>query len=110
MRSDPQDYSQEYSEDQNVEGGLCRTLEESKGGNFLVTIWPTLWALHGRYGIQVHLYFSSWAGPGLLGAGPLRNASKTVWMLSDNKVATNPLNVSRLELLHKDNIWHTHAR
>ena len=103
MCSDPQDYSQEFSEDQNVEGGLCSTLEESKGGNFLVTIRPALWALHGRNRIQVHLslprsqsdpYFSSWAGPGLLGARTLRDASKTVRMLSDNKVASNSLNGS----------------
>ena len=51
MCSDPQDYSQEFSEDQNVKGGLCSSLEESKGGNFLVTIRPALWALHGRYAI-----------------------------------------------------------
>ncbi len=119
MRSDLQDYSQEYSEDQNVEGGLCRTLEESKVGNFLVAIRPALWALHGWYQIQVHLplprpqsysYFSSWAGSGSLGARPLCDASKTVRILSDNKVASNPLNGSRLELLHQDGIWHTNAR
>jgi hypothetical protein len=35
--------------------------------------------------------FSSWAGPGLLGTRTLHYASKTVWMLSDNEVASNSL-------------------
>jgi hypothetical protein len=103
MCSDPQDYSQEFSEAQNVEGGLRSSLEESKGGNFLVMIRPALWALHGWNQIQVHLplprpqsdsYFSSWAGPGLLGTRTLRYASKTVRMLSDNKVVSNSFNGS----------------
>jgi hypothetical protein len=58
MCSDPQDHSQELSEDQNVEGGLCSSLEESKGGNFLVAIRPALWALHGRNRVRVHLPLS----------------------------------------------------
>ena len=119
MRPDPQDHSQEFSEDQNVEGGLCSSLKESKGGNFLVTIRPALWALHGRNWVRVHLpfprpqsdsHFSSWAGPGSLGTRTLRYASKTVWMLSDNKVASNSFHGSRFELLHEDGIWHMNAR
>jgi hypothetical protein len=79
MCYDPQDYSQEFSEDQNVEGGLCSSLEESKGGNFLVTIRPALWAgIKSEYISHFHAlkatnsHFSSWAGPGLLGTRTLR--------------------------------------
>jgi hypothetical protein len=108
MCSDPQDHSQELSEDQNVEGGLCSSLEESKGGNWdpactLGITWPE------SSPSTSPTFTPSKHGPGSLGTRSLRYASKTVWMLSDNKVASNPVNGSQFELLHEDGIWHTNA-
>ena len=119
MCSDSQAHSQEFSENQNDEGGLHRSLGESKGRDIIITIRPALRALYGCNRVGVHIplpcpesdpHLPSWTGPRSLGTGTLRYASKTVWMLSYNKAAGNSFNGSRLELLHEDGIWHTNAR